>query len=261
MRVNVYDLDGKPKRKMKLPEIFQAFIRTDLIKRAVLAAQSHRFQPKGRNIMAGKRTSAESYGVGYGLSRVPRVKGQRYSRSGTAAFAPGTVKGRLAHPPTPNKKISKSINKKERLKALTAALAATASKETVVNRGHIIDEKTKLPLIVTDQIEEVKVTNEAQRILLNLGLWSDVERVKESIKVRAGKGKMRGRKMKHGVGPLIIVNEDKGIVKAARNLIGVDVLKVDKLNVEALAPGTHPGRLTLWSEAAVKRIGEKFMGA
>ncbi len=260
MRVTVYDLKGKASRKIQLPEVFNAYVRTDLIKRAVISAQSRSFQPQGRNSMAGKRTSAESIGVGYGRSRVPRVKGDRYSRSGMAAFAPGTVKGRLAHPPRTEKKIRKSINKKERLKALTAAIAATASKDTVLNRGHVIGQKAKLPLVVVNRIEEAKSTEEAKRILMNLGLWSDVERVKRSLKERAGKGKMRGRRRKHGVGPLIVVNEDKGIIKAARNLMGVEVLKVDKLNVEALAPGTHPGRLTLWSEAAVKRLEERSMG-
>ena len=261
MEANVYDLEGNPTGKIRLPEVFKAFVRADLIKRAVLTIQSHRIQPKGRDRMAGKRTSAESYGVGYGLSRVPRVKGERYARAGSAAFAPGTVKGRLAHPPTPEKKARKNMNKKEKVKALMAAVAATASREYVLSRGHIVDEKTELPLIVTDQIEEVSSTKEVCRVLANLGLWPDVERVRGSVKVRAGKGKMRGRRKKHGVGPLIVVKDGGAVLKAARNLPGVDVVKIDRLNVEALAPGTHPGRLTVWSESAVKRLEEKLTGA
>lgn len=261
MEANVYDLEGNPTGKMRLPEVFKAFVRADLIKRAVLAAQSHRIQPKGRDRMAGKRTSAESYGVGYGLSRVPRVKGERYARAGSAAFAPGTVKGRLAHSPTPEKKVRKNMNKKEKVRALMAAVAATASKEAVLSRGHIVDEKTELPLIITDQIEELNSTKEVCRVLANLGLWPDVERVRDSVKVRAGKGKMRGRRKKHGVGPLIVVKDGGAVLKAARNLPGVDVVKIDRLNVEALAPGTHPGRLTVWSESALKRLEEKLTGA
>ena len=59
--------------------------------------------------MAGKRTTAESRGTGSAIARVPRIKGG----SGRAAFAPSTVKGRQPHPPRAEKKILKSIPKKE----------------------------------------------------------------------------------------------------------------------------------------------------
>jgi len=81
--VKVFDLDGKPVAKIKLPPIFETPIRPDVIKRAVLAIQSARFQPQGRDPMAGKRTTAESRGVGLGIARIPRIKGPR----GTGAFA------------------------------------------------------------------------------------------------------------------------------------------------------------------------------
>jgi len=73
----IFDLAGKPVGKIKLPRVFETPYRPDVIKRAVLASQSHRFQPQGRNPMAGKRTTAESRGVGLGLARVPRLKGPR----------------------------------------------------------------------------------------------------------------------------------------------------------------------------------------
>ncbi len=255
-KARVYDLEGKPKGEIPLPAVFSAEIRPDLIKRAVLALQSHKVQPQGRDPMAGKRTSAESYGVGHALARVPRVKGERYARSGQAAFAPSTVKGRAVFPPTPEKIFRKKINRKERLSAIGSAIAATANKDYVSRRGHVFDEKLSLPLVVSDEIQKVSKTQEARRILQSLGVWMDVERVGDSLKVRAGKGKMRGRAKRHGVGPLLVINEDQGIANAARNIMGVSVVKVKNLNSEILAPGTHPGRLTVWSESAIKTLGE-----
>ncbi|MGC8812751.1 MAG: 50S ribosomal protein L4, partial [Candidatus Aenigmatarchaeota archaeon] len=88
--------------------------------------------------------------------------------------------------------------------------------------------------------------------------WSkdakEIERIKEK-KIRAGKGKARGRKYKRKVGPLIVVTEDKGIGKAAKNLPGVEVCRVEKLSVEKLAPGASAGRLTIWTKSAIAKLG------
>ncbi|MFB6262252.1 MAG: 50S ribosomal protein L4, partial [Bradymonadaceae bacterium] len=46
-----------------------------------------------------------------------------------------------------------------------------------------------------------------------------------------------------------------GIERAARNIPGVDVAPVEELNAELLAPGTEPGRLVIWSENAVEKLG------
>ena len=59
------------------------------------------------------------------------------------------------------------------------------------------------------------------------------------------------------MGPLIVVAEDKNARKALRNFEGLDVVKAADLSVEALAPGTHPGRLTVWSESAIKTLAER----
>ncbi|MFQ6076698.1 MAG: 50S ribosomal protein L4 [Candidatus Bathyarchaeia archaeon] len=250
----VYDLDGNPVETIALPEVFDAPLRPDVIKRAVLAIQSHRIQPQGRNPMAGKRTTAESRGTGLGIARLPRVKGRRYPRAGQAALAPGTVGGRQPHPPRAEKRIRRRINRKERLLALRSAIAATASKDIVASRGHAIGDVLNLPLVISNELQEVEEAGKVRRVLQNIGFWPDVVRAKRSRRVRAGKGKMRGRKTKQAVGPLIVVAEDDGIVGAARNHPGVDVITVDGLNAELLAPGTHPGRLTVWTKAAVERL-------
>jgi large subunit ribosomal protein L4e len=252
--VKILTLEGKPAGKIELPSIFTTPLRPDVIKRAVLAIQSTRFQPQGRDYMAGKRTSAESQGTGQGIARIPRLKG----RSGRAAFAPGTVGGRLAHPPTPEKIIIKRIPRKEKRLALLSAIGATASKELVASRGHSIEDVRQIPLIVTDDFESLTKTKEVEETLIHLGVLSDIYRVRESRKIRAGKGKRRGRRTKQAVGPLIVVAENRGIMEAARNLLGVDAVAVNSLNVEMLAPGTHPGRLTIWTNSAIEKLDELY---
>jgi large subunit ribosomal protein L4e len=254
--VKVFNLEGKSTRKIELPPVFATPLRPDVIKRAVLAIQSSRFQPQGRDPMAGKRTSAESRGTGFAMARIPRLKGQ----SGRAAFAPGTVGGRQSHPPVSEKRIVKRIPKKEKRLALLSAIAATASKEVVAARGHSVVDVLEIPLVVTNDLEALKKTREVEETLIRLGVLSDIYRVEGSRKVRAGKGKSRGRKMKQSVGPLIVVAEDKGIMEAARNIPGVNVARVSSLNAEMLAPGTHPGRLTIWTDSALERLNELYGG-
>jgi large subunit ribosomal protein L4e len=85
-----------------------------------------------------------------------------------------------------------------------------------------------------------------------------VYRVKESRNIRAGRGKTRGRRKKQAVGPLIVITENEGIVEAARNIPGVDITTLNNLNTELLAPGTHPGRLTLWTNSAFETVENLF---
>ena len=250
----VFDLEGKSTGKTELPAVFETPLRQDVIKRAVLSIQSHRRQPQGRDLMAGKRTSAESRGTGMALARIPREKGG----GGKAAFAPGTVGGRQAHPPRAQTRIVKEIPRKEKRLALQSAIAATASKETVAGRGHEIEGVLEIPLIVADTLEQLTKTKEVESALTKLGLLADIYRVRDSVNVRAGKGKHRGRKMKHAVGPLIVVCEGKGFVKAASNILGVDIVTVNNLNPELLAPGTHPGRLTLWTNGAITKLDKLY---
>jgi large subunit ribosomal protein L4e len=254
--VKIFDLQGKARGKATLPHVFATPLRPDVIKRAVLAIQSRRLQPQGRDPMAGKKTSAESRGTGLGIARVPRVKGG----GGRAALAPSTVGGRQPHPPRSEKKIVKCIPKKEARLALLSAIAATASGDIIASRGHRIEDIPEIPLVVTDSIEKLTKTSEVENTLTNLGFLSDLYRVKASRKIRAGKGKRRGRKMKQAIGPLIVVAENKGIFNAASNLPGVDVAMVNNLNAEMLAPGTHPGRLTLWTNGAIEQLDKLYGG-
>ena len=246
----VFSLEGKPTGKTNLPAVFGTPLRPDVIKRAVLSIQSHRLQHQGRDPMAGKKTSAESRGTGSGIARVPREKGG----GGTAAFAPGTVGGRQAHPPRAEARIVKEIPKKEKRLALFSAIAATASKDTVALRGHEIEGIPALPLIVENGLQELAKTKDVEEALARLGLLTDIYRVRESRTIRAGKGKHRGRKMKQAIGPLIVIAENKGVMDAASNIPGIDTILVNNLNAEILAPGAHPGRLTVWTCSAIEQL-------
>jgi large subunit ribosomal protein L4e len=258
MKANIYTLKGKKVRgKIELPKVFEEEIRPDLIKRAVLAAQSARYQKHGVDWFAGKRSSAFSWGTGRGVSRVPRVKGSRYPAGGRAAIVPQAVGGRSAHPPVVQKKIREKINVKERKKAIASAIAATAKKELVAGRGHAIDDVPEIPLIVKDDLEGIKTSKEVREVFMKLRLWDDVLRAKVK-KIRAGKGKMRGRKYKRKKSVLIVVSEDRGIKVGARNHSGVDIVTADNLGIEHLAPGTHYGRLTVYTKSAIEKLRERF---
>jgi large subunit ribosomal protein L4e len=146
---------------------------------------------------------------------------------------------------------SKKINKKERQKAIRSAIAATANTDLVKARGHRFD--ATLPLIVEDVFEELPTTGKIVEVLAALNVLQDVQKAKRGKHVRAGKGKRRGRRYKSKKSILIIGTKP---LLAARNLPGVDAVTVDQLNVELLAPGTHAGRLALWTKSAINAVGK-----
>lgn len=242
----VLDKTGKKASTVKVPEVFDEAFRPDVIKKAVLAAQANRLQPYGPDRTAGMLTSAHSWGSGRGVAHVPRlINGSRAARVTQARG------GRSAHAPNPNKIFKEKINDKERVLAIRSAAAATMDKELVKARGYKYEGD--LPLVVSDDIESLNKTKDVISLLESIGLQEDLERTKQK-QVRGGKGKMRGRQYKKKVGVLIVVGEDKGIGLGARNIAGVDVVTLDNVNAELLAPGTHAGRLTVWSESAFKMM-------
>lgn len=257
-KIKIYSLEGETVEEMELPKIFTEEFRPDLIKRAVISSQTARIQPWGTDPMAGKRTTAESFGAGRGAAMVPRVKGSRHPAGSKGAFVPHAVGGRRAHPPRSARIIHEKINKKEKRLAIRSAVAATANQELVEQRGHSIENVPQIPLVVDDDLSKIKRTSETREILKKLGVMDDVVRAKNGRKIRAGRGKTRGRKYKTPKGPLLVVGEDKGISLGARNHPGVDIVVVDNLNAELLAPGTHPGRLTIYTKSAIEKLGELF---
>jgi len=245
MKAQVKTLDGGVARDIELPELFSEEYRPDLIKKAVLALQSTRRQPHGTNPFAGICSSAVGWGSGRGSSHVPRIR-----NGSRAAKVPQAKGGREAHPPKVAKILIKEINQKEKQKAFRSAVAASISPDLIRGRGHMFDGT--VPIIFEDKFEALIRTQDIITALNTIGVYQDIERSKDSRKVRAGRGKMRGRRFKQRKSLLIVTAEHP--LRAARNLSGVDAVTVDQLNVEHLAPGMLAGRLTIWTESALVRL-------
>nr|AJS13037.1 50S ribosomal protein L4P, large subunit ribosomal protein L4e [uncultured archaeon] len=209
MEVKIIDSTNKQIGKRNLPKQFEEEVRLDLIKRALFALQSHKRQPYGSSPEAGKRHSVRiskrrrdyrgSYGLG--ISRTPRkIMARRGTRmTWTGAFVPFTVGGRRAHPPKVEKIWGEKINKKERRKAIRCAIAATMNIDLVKSK-HAIPKD--FPFLISQKFEGLDKTKSVKDALKVIGLQNELERVKEK-KVRAGRGKIRGRKYKSKKGPLI----------------------------------------------------------
>ena len=262
MKATILDIKKGMKGERTLPRQFQEPVRTDLIARAVHALQAAARQPYGADPEAGKRASAElsrrrrayrgSYGQG--ISRVPR---KILTRRGTriyyvGAFAPGTVGGRRAHPPKAEKVWEQKLNKRENRKAIRSALAAVMDKAIVEARGHKVP--AEYPFLIENTFESLAKTAQVESALVSLGFADDLKRA-ATTKVRAGRAKLRGRKTKRATSLLIVTSkQDVALATSAVNIPGVETCSIDALNAALLAPGTHPGRATLFTEAAIARL-------
>lgn len=264
MKLDLYDLKKNKTGKKDLPVQFQEEYRPDLIRRAVLALQSAARQAYGGFPEAGKRSSSKlskrrkKYRgcYGFGISRVNR---KILSRRGTrmfwvGAFTPQTVGGRRAHPPKASKIFVQAINKKENRKAIRSAMSATLNLEVVKARGHKVPEI--YPFIISADFETMNKTKEVEMALVGLGFEAELQR-SAIKKVRAGLGKLRGRKYQRKRGILIVVSELCPLSQAAKNIPGLDIVPVKALNAEVLAPGSLAGRVTLWTEKALQEIETK----
>jgi ribosomal protein L4 len=170
------------------------------------------------------------------------------------AEAPGTVGGRVAHPPKASRIWEQKVNVKENRKAIRSAIAATISTELVKRRGHRIPKE--FPFILDSKVESVSKTKDVARLIEKLGFAEELGRT-EKRKIRAGKGKNRGRKYSRKIGPLFVVGGECPLLKAAKNIPGADAVIVQHLNAELLAPGCHPGRLTFWTEHAIDALAQQ----
>lgn len=254
-KIAIRSITGSEAGDTEVPDIFSTGFRPDLIKRAVLSDESKDRQPQGRYPLAGKLTAATSVGPGRGISLVPRTHAKGTHHSSRGAVIPSTRGGRLAHPPKVEKIIVEKINKKEYNLALKSAVSATGSDSIVIDRGHRVEEDIQFPIVVEDRFTEIAKTKEMVEVLTNLGFGEDLERTKKR-EIRSGKGKRRGRKYRTKIGPLIVIADDCLAERAARNIPGVEVVKVKDLRITQLAPGAVAGRATVWTESALKQLEE-----
>lgn len=254
VQVPVYSIEGNQVSIVTLPDIFRFPVREDLIRRVYLSEFTARLQPKGRDPLAGKRTTAESLGIGYGLARVPRIKGTR-----RAAFIHSARGGMAAFPPRVEQRLWERVNRKERILGTISALSATSIPELVRSRGHRFSTPATPVLVESQVLTAIAKTSDATKLLEKLGLYEDIIRAKEGTRWRAGKGKRRGRRYKEPKSILFILEDHESpFARAVRNLPGVDVVTPELVSVLHLAPGAHPGRLTLITMGALEGLVKRF---
>ncbi|OAG29195.1 large subunit ribosomal protein L4e [Nematocida displodere] len=257
--IECYELNGTTcYKKVALPEVFGVPIRSELVSVVQNRAMRNTRQPYAVDPLAGMRHSAHSWGTGRALARVPRVSGGGTRRAGQGAFANFCRKGRMASPTTVLRRWQRKTNLTARRHAAAMAVAATASAALVESRGHRISNLKQIPLVVSNELQNIKKTAEALKTLRSFSLGEEVERVKESKSLRRGQGKSRNRRWVMRKGLLIVYKENNGLVRAFRNICGVDLMQVDSLNILKLAPGGHLGRLVMWTEGAFERLRELF---
>ena len=265
MKLDILDISKKKIGEVNLPTQFQEDVRADLVKRAFLAFRSNKRQAYGTKPEAGKRSSSilskrrrKYRGMyGFGISRTPR---KILSRRGTrmfwvGAFSPNTVGGRRAHPPKAEKILEKKINKKEMNIALTSAISATANEKEMKKKYERLKDKKiemkNLPFIVESKIISLKTKNllESLKKIFGKDLF-DIALKKK--KVRSGKGKLRGRKYKSNAGMLLVTGKNEEMKTKL-----FEISNTNNLSVTDLAKGTQ-GRLVIYTEQAIKDLGEKF---
>ncbi|MFA4887523.1 MAG: uL4 family ribosomal protein [Candidatus Nanoarchaeia archaeon] len=247
MKTDLYSLAGTKVKSVDLPSQFETDYEPVLIKRASLVILKHQ-KPYGAMYQAGligvsgkisrrRRNYKGSYG--HGISRVPR---KTLWRRGTqfgwmAAEAPGTVKGRRAHPPKSETLYDLKINKKERRKAIRSALGGTYLTHNL--------------LLVESTLEHIKKTKDLFAALAKLPLAKEMERLQPTN--ASGKSATRGRTHNTPRGPLFIVADKCALQHAAQNIPGIEISTVKNLNVELLTKGMKP-RMSIWTESAMKKL-------
>merc|ERR1712168_481764 len=252
--VSVFNEQGETAGQVTLPAVFKAPIRPDVVNFVHSNMAKNSRQPYAVHKHAGHQTSAESWGTGRAVARIPRVRGGGTHRSGQGAFGNMCRGGRMFAPTKTWRKGHSAVNQKQRRYATCSALAATALPALLMARGHKVENVPEVPVVVSNAVESITKTKAAVDLLKKLNSYDDVEKCQQSKQIRSGKGKMRNRRYTMRRGPLVVYNEDHGIKQAFRNLPGVELISVDRLNLLKLSPGSHLGRFCIWSEGAFQKL-------
>jgi len=252
--VSVFSLTGDKSGETSLPAVMTAPLRSDIVQFVHTNMNKNNRQAYAVSLYAGKQVSASSWGTGRAVARIPRVGGGGTSRSGQGAFGNMCRTGRMFAPTKTWRKWHRKINTTQKRYAVASALAATAVPALVMARGHVVDNVPEIPLVLDNALESTKKTSQAKEILASVGAFDDVEKAADSKQIRAGKGKMRNRRYTLRRGPLVIYSNNDGVEQACRNLPGVELCCVDRLNLLQLAPGGHMGRFCVWSQSALEAL-------
>jgi large subunit ribosomal protein L4e len=163
----------------------------------------------------------------------------------------------MFNPNTVWRRLHRKVNLTQRRHAVASAIAASAVPSLVLARGHRINQVPEIPLVV-DSLQ-ISKTKELLKILYMLGCEDELSTILETKKIRPGVGKARNKKFKVKKGPLIIYdNASVNVKKAARNIPGVEVCNVERLNLLQLCPGGHLGRFVIWTKDAFEKLNSIF---
>jgi len=264
MKAKILNLQGTEKGTIDLPKEFSSKVRTDIILKVIEAKK--KIQPYAPSPVAGNSHSASGIlkhhrhvwksQYGRGMSRIPRkVMSRRGSQfNWVGATSPNAVGGRRAHPPKAYSMINlPGINKNEMKIAFISALSATTNEKYILDKYSTIEKvDTNLPLIISiSNNTKTKDFLSGLKKILGDALYKVA--IKEK-KIRAGIGKLRGRKYKSNAGMLLVIGNDEKI-KTGK----MDVVKANTLSVVDLAKN-GPGRLTVYTEKAIKDLENRFKG-
>jgi large subunit ribosomal protein L4e len=257
--VSVYSKDGSAEvvDSVPMPAVFTAPIRNDIVQFVHTNMNKNRRQAHGVYFKAGHEHSAESWGTGRAVARIPRIGGSGTSRSGQGAFGNQCRKGRMFAPLKTYRRWHRKINTNQKRHAVASAIAASAVTPLVLARGHRVQQVPELPLVVENLNAET--TKTLLSTLTKLGAGDELRRSRQSRKVRQGHGKMRNSRYVLRKGPLVVYGDENNLVKrTARNLPGVETVNVHRLNLLQLAPGGHLGRFIIWTRDAFKSLNNIF---
>ncbi|KAL6957628.1 60S ribosomal protein L4 [Sarracenia purpurea var. burkii] len=244
---------------LPLPSVMTAPIRPDIVRHVHSNMAKNSRQPYAVSKKAGHQTSAESWGTGRAVSRIPRVPGGGTHRAGQGAFGNMCRGGRMFAPTKIWRRWHRKINVNLKRYAVVSAIAASAVPGIVMARGHRIDSVPEIPLVVSDSVESVEKTSQAINSLKQIGAYPDAQKAKDSQAIRAGKGKMRNRRYISRKGPLIVYGTTGSkLVKAFRNIPGVEICNIERLNLLKLAPGGHLGRFVIWTKSAFEKLDSVY---
>nr|CAX70908.1 putative ribosomal protein L4 [Schistosoma japonicum] len=219
--VNVYGVNGTSTgATIKMPAVFTTPFRLDLLNFVHDQMRKNSRQPYAVSTKAGHQTSAESWGTGRAVARIPRVRGGGTHRSGQGAYGNMCRGGHMYAPTKTMRRWHRKINIQQRRYAICSAIAATGVPSLVMARGHRVDRVPELPLVLSKEVESLKKTKDAVKVLKAIRAWPDIQKVYNSQRFRAGKGKMRNRRRIQKRGPIIIYKKDDGISRAFRNIPG-----------------------------------------
>jgi len=240
-----------------LPEVFLAPIRNDIVQFVHTNMAKNSRQAYGVSRLTGHQHSAESWGTGRAVARIPRISGGGTNNAGSGAFGNQCRGGRMFAPTKIFRRWHRKINLHQKRFAVVSALAASAVPSLLLARGHKIENLPEVPLVVDDNIQLYKKTKDAVKFLERIAAIDDINRVNDSKSLRAGRGKMRNRRYVHRRGPLLILPDNTGVA-AFRNIFGLDIGNVNALNLLHLAPGGHIGRFLIWTKGAFEKLDAIF---